>query len=519
MKPLTGIIAAAIVFVSLTFTSVISWANINGDLVTAARKGDIEAVKSYIAKGADVNAKDSDGLTALQFAARWGHLDCVKALLASGADVDEADSLGWTALMLSAVVGHVDCVKTLIDNGADVNAKNSEGWTVLILAATYGHADCVQTLIDNGADVNAKNSEGCTVLILAVIYGYVDCVQTLIDNGADVNAKNPSGATALMAAADKDNAECAKILIANGADVNATDSNGNTAMKFADDKGFKDIVEILQDAVNNLNSIENYTEKIQAKPDVTSNYFNRGECYRRIGQYDKALNDYQKYIDMAPKSAEKSAEGYGGKAYTFYEMRRYEEAIANADKCIELESQKDVWGLVLAYGIKGGAYLGLKEYASALDAYYKQLELRPQAEDQNSLMFEMAYMNVARVYYNIGVYEEALCFVNKSIDMCVLNDALLLKANILIRMKRFKEAWKAYDDMRNPYPSQAASAYNGKGWLFGKAGGFKEAFAEYDKVLKIYPNKYTYNYRGYDYIMLKNYDAAIKDFKQTLSMR
>ncbi|MFX0200286.1 MAG: ankyrin repeat domain-containing protein, partial [Candidatus Hodarchaeota archaeon] len=79
-------------------------------LMEAASKGDTEKVHALLAKGADVNAKDNDGLTALMRAALQGHTDTVHALLAKGADVNAKDNDGLTALMRAALQGHTDTV-------------------------------------------------------------------------------------------------------------------------------------------------------------------------------------------------------------------------------------------------------------------------------------------------------------------------------------------------------------------------------------------------------------------------
>ena len=64
-------------------------------------------------------------LTALLMASQFGHVDVVQALLAKGADVNAKDSRGLTALMMASQFGHVDVVQALIAKGADVNAQES----------------------------------------------------------------------------------------------------------------------------------------------------------------------------------------------------------------------------------------------------------------------------------------------------------------------------------------------------------------------------------------------------------
>ena len=127
--------------------------DLNADLLKAVKEGQTEAVKALIAQGADVNAKDLRGMTALMWAALGGHTEAVKALLEAGADVNAKGSfgIGMTALMWAARMGHIDTVQALIAKGADVNAKRKDGKSALMWAAYSGHADIVQLLKQAGA--------------------------------------------------------------------------------------------------------------------------------------------------------------------------------------------------------------------------------------------------------------------------------------------------------------------------------------------------------------------------------
>jgi len=124
---------------------------LNKDLLYAAREGDIEAVKRLLAKGADVNAKDNWGITALMWTAWPGHTEIVNLLISKGADVNAKDKNGRTALMEAAAGGHTEIVEMLMERGADVNSKDNYGITTLFWALQHRHPEIVVLLMMHGA--------------------------------------------------------------------------------------------------------------------------------------------------------------------------------------------------------------------------------------------------------------------------------------------------------------------------------------------------------------------------------
>jgi len=141
----------------------------NTPLMDKVVAGDSAAVSALIAKGADVNARNNYGWTALSHAARAGNAELVKLLLAHGADINARDKSGWTPLMRAAMKGHVATVQVLLDHGAAVNdQEKEERWTALHWAAARGHDKVVALLLDHGADYTLRTQDGMTPLMLAM---------------------------------------------------------------------------------------------------------------------------------------------------------------------------------------------------------------------------------------------------------------------------------------------------------------------------------------------------------------
>lgn len=156
------------------------------------------------------NATNENGDTFLIAASRQGSLKIVKSLIGYGADVNAKNNDGRTALMLTS---NLEIAKLLIDSGADVNAKNNNGGTALTRAVYWDKLEVAKLLIDNGADVNAKDDEfGQTALTQAVNWDRLEIAKLLIDNGADT--KN-----SLTYLTSVTKWEMVKLLIGNGADI------------------------------------------------------------------------------------------------------------------------------------------------------------------------------------------------------------------------------------------------------------------------------------------------------------
>ena len=91
----------------------------------AARRGDADALRAQLDAGAEVDALDRHGQTALMLAAQRGHLAAVRVLLEAGADRDRAAKFGLTATHLAALNEHERVARALAAAGADLRRTGS----------------------------------------------------------------------------------------------------------------------------------------------------------------------------------------------------------------------------------------------------------------------------------------------------------------------------------------------------------------------------------------------------------
>ncbi len=195
----------------------------NQQLIHYAEQGDTENVLKLLEDGADINATDAHGRTAVLAATYNNKTDTVKALIDKGADINLRDKRLNNVLLYAGAEGLLDIVKLAIEAGADTKLTNRFGGTALIPASERGHVDVVKELLAHSdIDVNHINNLHWTALLEAVILGnggekHQQIVQLLVDHGADVHIGDGDGITPLEHAQQRGFEEIAAILINAGA--------------------------------------------------------------------------------------------------------------------------------------------------------------------------------------------------------------------------------------------------------------------------------------------------------------
>ena len=216
----------------------------------AVFRDDVAEVRRLLRAGADVSLASNYGVTAMGLAAQGGNTEIVKLLLEAGADADSPNPDGQTALLAVARTGNVETARLLVEFGAAVDARERfGGQTALMWASARRHPEMIAFLVSKGADVNARSavrdyqrhvtaegrpksldSGGFTPLLYAARENCLACVKALLDGGADIDLPDPDGVSPLHVAIMNANWDLARELIAAGADVNQWDIYGEAPL-------------------------------------------------------------------------------------------------------------------------------------------------------------------------------------------------------------------------------------------------------------------------------------------------
>jgi ankyrin repeat protein len=189
-------------------------------LADAAEKRDKTAVSALLKSGADVNAAQADGTTALHWATYHDDAEMVASLVKAGANVKAVNRFGMTPLVEACINGDAAVVKLLLEAGADANTTMKGGETVLMLAARSGNLGAVNALLAGKANLNTRERLGQTALMWAAAEGHTAVVRALIESGADLNVTLDSGFTAFFFAVREGHLDTVRALLAAGIDVN-----------------------------------------------------------------------------------------------------------------------------------------------------------------------------------------------------------------------------------------------------------------------------------------------------------
>jgi ankyrin repeat protein len=213
-------------------------AAVDAPVADAAQRNNPDAVIALLDTGGNPNESQPDGATPLHWAVHWEAADLVERLILDGAEVDAVNDLGVSALAIACRNGSTPMVDLLVDAAASVFITEPSGETALMTCARTGTVGAVGRLLDAGADVDAREqASGQTALMWAASGGHADVVRALLasgpGSGVEVDARSGGAFTPLLFAARAGSLETTRQLIDAGADVNVTTEAGYSPLLVA----------------------------------------------------------------------------------------------------------------------------------------------------------------------------------------------------------------------------------------------------------------------------------------------
>jgi ankyrin repeat protein len=203
-------------------------------LYFAATNGSATVIRKLLDAGADPNAADPSGETALMTATRSGSIDAVKALLQHGADVKAKDAVTQqTPLMWAVRSNFPAAVDLYLEYGAEINSRTRTGKTPAARPPGAGGGSHGAGIVRSGWPEQGFQGEtpgGMTPLLYAARDGRTGIVRVLIAAKADVQQTDVNGITPLLMAITNNHLDTAKLLLENGAAPNAADWWGRTPL-------------------------------------------------------------------------------------------------------------------------------------------------------------------------------------------------------------------------------------------------------------------------------------------------
>ncbi|RLN30487.1 ankyrin repeat and KH domain-containing protein 1-like isoform X1 [Panicum miliaceum] len=343
----------------------------------------------------DVNKPDTmRGFTPAMHAVLYGNLLTLRFLFDHGANL-HGQHKGLSLLHAAAEGGRPEIAKFLLSRGAcaDVEVEGEPAsFTPLFIATYRGYASVLKMLLEQNADPNVCMNDQITPINMALKHSSVACLKLLVQSGADVNgfgSYNP-----LARAAEKGLTEDIKCLLEAGANPNVPDTFGRLPIELAAEYGTWEDVELLFPVTSKIPTVADWSVhgiishvhmEVMQLEDHDFVKKKKSEL-KRQGADAFRNEDYLKasvFYTQALKVDQFDATLFSNRSICWLRLGDGKKALYDAMECKDLRPK---WAK--AYYRKGAALMFLKDYDSAYDTLSRGLELDPESEEMEELLWE-----------------------------------------------------------------------------------------------------------------------------------
>ena len=221
----------------------------------------------------------------------------------------------------------------------------------------------------------------------------------------------------------------------------------------------------------------------------------RGNTYRAMAQYEKALKDFNQAIELEPKFVS----AITNRGLTHHIMKHYENALKDFSLAVKLDPES---ALIIAS--RGQTYQVIGQYEEALKDFSLAVELDPK--------YALPIATRGETYRLMEQYEEALKDFNNAIELepkCAW--VIAIRGETYRLMKQYEEALKDFNNAIELEPKSE--------WIMSRSltylsiQRYVEALKDFDRVIEIYPENYgVIALRGRCYLKIRSYNKVFNDF-------
>ena len=333
-------------------------------LMMALQKGDVFMFDFLIQLGADKKIRDDQGNDLLDHAIASGDKKMVNYLLGFGFDFNAGGERGITPMMNAVIKSDVSRVRFLHKLGADLKVRDDEGKTIMMWALEVGDQDMVDCLVGFGVDFYVDDDSGRTLFMkeLEEDNGNYRSIGLLGKNSMTLNAQDNKGKTALIRCAEQGNTAMCKLLISKfKADLYIKDQNGDTALSVFASQGNFEMLQFMVEKITSLR-IEPEVRKLFLTKAIDAGRSDMVEFFSKFE--DNSLGVTKRSPTPLMKSVERGS-------------------LKMIGPLAQFEIDKDNNGLALIHALKLGQFKSVEILASSKNV---NLNVRDE-EGQTALMY------------------------------------------------------------------------------------------------------------------------------------
>ena len=232
-------------------------------------------------------------------------------------------------------------------------------------------------------------------------------------------------------------------------------------------------------------------------------YYNRGDTFFDLGKFEDAIQNYDKAIEL---DSNVNSACYYNRGTAYFSLGKFEDAIQDYNKAIDLNPNDES-----VYYNRGVAFIYLNEYEKAIENLSKAIDLNPNKDS--------TYYNRGIAFTNLSDSEKAIKDFNKAIDLNSNNASYYNnRGTLYINQGNYDEAVKDFSKAIDLNPI-FTFGYSNLGNLYNNLNKYEKAIKNLSKAIDLDPNfSDAYNIRGVSYVNQKKFSEAIKDFSKAIDL-